>query len=106
MKRKHQNQKYLNLKYKMKTEIKTTNIAQEKYNEVYNGSKNEIDKFLKEIEEKGVDWKNENQIYKSKDFNIFKRKCKNVYTIFAKGDSEEVIVVDFLTESELLSWMK
>ena len=87
-------------------EIKTSKAAQEKYNEIYNGSKKEIDEFLKKAKEDGINWDEQNKIYKGKDFELYKRKCKNVYVIFSKGKKGEILVFDFLTKSGLLSWMK
>ena len=87
-------------------EIKTSEIAQEKYNEIYNGSKKEIDAFLKDAEKNGVSWMNEDKIYQDNKFELYKRKCKNVYMIFSKGKNGELVILDFLTEGELLSWMK
>jgi hypothetical protein len=87
-------------------EIRTSKTAQEKYNEIMNGSKEEIDEFLKKAKGEGINWSDQNKVYQGKDFELYKRKCKNIYLIFSRGKKGEVFILDFLTESELPSWMK
>ena len=86
-------------------EMRFTKRAEEMLKEI-NGSRKDVLQFFKDIEKKGISWEKENLIYDSKEFPLYKKRCKNIYVIFSKGDKGEVIVVDFLTESELLSWMK
>jgi hypothetical protein len=89
-----------------KREIRFTKRAEEKLKEIVNGSRKEVLQFFKDIEEKGINWKKENLIFDSDELPLYKKRCKNVYVIFAKGKKGEVIVADFLTETELLDWMK
>lgn len=86
--------------------MRITKRAEEKLKEIINGSKKEVLLFFSEIEKDGINWKKQDLVFDSEELPLYKKKCKNVYVIFAKGSGGEVIVADFLTKIELLSWMK
>lgn len=86
--------------------MRITKRAEQKLKEIINGSKKGVLQFFKEIGEKGINWEKQDLIFDSEELPLYKKKCKNVYVIFAKDNNEEVIVVDFLIEKELLDWMK
>lgn len=81
-------------------EIKATPRAQEKFDEIINGSKKEILEFFDKLEKKDLEKKSFRLLFNVKEKNFYYKKCKNVYTIFLVEDSDSITVSDFITESE------
>jgi len=89
-----------------KIEIKATARAQQKYNEIVNGSKKEIGIFFKNLKSGGLNKEDFEFMFEVEKDKFYSKKCKNVYIIFLIDDEKSIIIVDFLTEIEYNNLMK
>ncbi len=83
-----------------KIEIRATERAQQKYNEISNGSKEEIDKFFRTIQSNGISKKGYQLLFEKEGTRFYYRRCKNVYLIFLIDDISSITVLDFLSKIE------
>ena len=80
-------------------EIKATPIAQQKYDNIFNGSKSDIDKFLKDIQTNGINKNNFEFLFERSGESFYYKKCKKIYILFWIKNND-IIILDFLTEDE------
>jgi len=83
-----------------KIEISATPRAQEKYNEIVNGSKAEMNTFFADIEKNGIDKKKFEFLLKNDKDKFYYKQCKNVYLIFLIEDETTITILDFLSKIE------
>jgi hypothetical protein len=82
-----------------KIKITGTQLAIEKFQEVINGSKEKVMEFFNNID-KYIEEKDYEILFKGEKDTFYYKKCKNVYCIFTIKSENEILIVDFLTETE------
>lgn len=81
-------------------EIRITERALQKYNETSNGSKDQLNDFIKNINKNNVNKHKLRKLKISNSHSFYYRKCKNVYAIVVI--KEDIwFLVDILIKKEL-----
>ncbi len=82
------------------TELKATERAYQKYKEIVNGSKKELDELFSDIGSDKISVADLNKFNVRGGENFYFKKCKNVYAIILTEEQNLWFLVDILTGIE------